>query len=71
MLSGIALIGVITATFASWLVERVEQVEEESRAATREDFQVLAAQLAEIRTALAASGHPEVTVAGEGHRGGR
>jgi voltage-gated potassium channel len=51
MLSGIALIGVITATFASWLVERVEEVEEESRAASREDIQVLATQLAELRAA--------------------
>jgi len=52
MLSGIALIGVITATFASWLIERVEQVEEETRAATREDVRQLAKELAEIRATL-------------------
>jgi voltage-gated potassium channel len=52
MLSGVALIGVVTATFASWLVQRVEEVEEESRAATHQDIQILAAELAEIRAAL-------------------
>jgi hypothetical protein len=30
MLAGIALIGVVTASFASWLVERVAAEEEES-----------------------------------------
>lgn len=52
MLSGIALIGVITATFASWLIQRVEEVEEASQTATRQDIQVLAAELAELRASL-------------------
>jgi hypothetical protein len=34
MISGIALIGVVTASFATWLIDRVRQVEAESRAAT-------------------------------------
>ena len=52
MLSGIALIGVITATFASWLIERVEEVEEETRTATRQDVQVLADELALLRALI-------------------
>lgn len=52
MLSGIALIGVITATFASWLIERVEEVEEATRAATHQDVQMLAAELADLRAAV-------------------
>ncbi len=35
MLGGIALLGTITATIASWLVERVAEQQEESQAATR------------------------------------
>lgn len=37
MLAGIALLGVVTASLASWLIERVAEVEEESQAATRGD----------------------------------
>ncbi|MGO4689201.1 hypothetical protein [Glaciibacter sp. 2TAF33] len=35
MLGGIALLGVVTATLASWIVERVSQQEEDAQAATR------------------------------------
>lgn len=52
MLSGIALIGVVTATFASWLIERVEEVEERAQVATRRDIEELAQQVAELRQAL-------------------
>ena len=48
MLAGIALIGVVTASFASWLVERVAAEEEQSRAATRRDVQALAAEVARL-----------------------
>ena len=48
MLAGIALIGVVTASFASWLVERVAAEEEESRAATRRDVAALAAEIARL-----------------------
>jgi hypothetical protein len=37
MLAGIALLGVLTATLASWLVDRVTEVEEPGQAATRRD----------------------------------
>lgn len=49
MLAGIALIGVVTASFASWLLERVEDVEEESRAATRRDLEALRHEIAMLR----------------------
>ena len=35
MLAGIALLGRVTATSASWFIERVAEVEQESEAATR------------------------------------
>ena len=41
MLSGIALLGVVTATFASWLVQRVQEVEEAAQTATRRDFEAM------------------------------
>jgi voltage-gated potassium channel len=52
MLSGIALLGVVTATLASWLVQRVQEVEEAAQAATRHDFEALTHELARLRTDL-------------------
>ncbi len=52
MLCGIALIGVVTATFASWLLDKVKEVEETTQAATRRDIQELTRELAELRAAL-------------------
>ena len=52
MLAGIALIGVITATFASWLIDRVQEIEETSRTATRRDVQALSAQIADLRATV-------------------
>ena len=48
MLCGIALIGVVTATFASWLLDKVKEVEETSQAATRHDIQELTREVAEL-----------------------
>lgn len=53
MLTGIALLGVITATFASWLVERVQQVGEETEAITRRDLQALTDEVARLRAVVA------------------
>ena len=53
MLAGIALIGVVTATVASWLLERVRDIEEESGAATQRDVVALAAEVAQLRAELA------------------
>ena len=52
MLAGIALLGVVTAALASWLVQRVTEVEEASQAATRHDVEALAAQVAALREEL-------------------
>ena len=52
MLAGIALLGVVTASIASWLIEKVQEVEEESRAATRRDVAALSQQITELRAAL-------------------
>jgi voltage-gated potassium channel len=52
MIGGIALLGVVTATLASWLLDRVREVEEAGQAATRHDIEVLSNQLAELRSEL-------------------
>ena len=49
MIGGIALIGVITATFASWLIDRVRTVAEDEQAATRADLQRLSAEIGALR----------------------
>ncbi|GGL26096.1 ion transporter [Phycicoccus endophyticus] len=49
MLAGIALIGVITATFASWLIDRVQEIEDTARTASEHDVQQLAAQIAHLQ----------------------
>ena len=53
MLAGIALLGVVTATFASWIVERVQEAGEETEAATRRDVRALADEVAALRAELA------------------
>lgn len=65
MLGGIALLGVVTATLASWLVERVSEANEAEQAATRAQVTSLSAQVASLeqllRSALEAPstlGHP-------------
>lgn len=52
MLAGIALLGVVTAAFASWLIERVAEVAEVEQAATRQDLEALTAEVAALRAAL-------------------
>jgi voltage-gated potassium channel len=52
MLTGIALLGVVTATVASWLVDRVRQVGEEQEAVTRRDLQTLTAEIARLRASV-------------------
>lgn len=41
MVGGIALMGVVTASLASWLIDRVSAVETENRQATQADIQAL------------------------------
>jgi len=65
MISGIALLGVVTATLASWLVERVTEAGEQDRAATHaqvtalhDEVRLLRAELAAMRTGSTADGPP-------------
>ncbi|MDT4923738.1 MAG: voltage-gated potassium channel [Pseudonocardiales bacterium] len=45
MIGGVALIGVVTASFAAWFIDRVRDEEEEAQAATQRDLQQIAARL--------------------------
>jgi voltage-gated potassium channel len=45
MIGGVALIGVVTASFAAWFIDRVRDEEEQAQAATRRDLADIAAQL--------------------------
>ena len=53
MLSGIALLGVVSATFASWIVEQVSAENTSRQAATVAHVDALRAEIAELRTVLA------------------
>ncbi len=54
MLAGIALIGVVTASIASWLIASVRDAESDSQDEVRRDIAALHAELAEIKAALRA-----------------
>lgn len=58
MLSGIALLGVVTATLATWLVEHVAALEEEQTRDLQEQLDDVRAQLDEVLARL--PGHGEV-----------
>ena len=49
MLAGIALLGIVTASLATWLIDRIREVEEESELATRRDIAGLTAQVSALR----------------------
>jgi voltage-gated potassium channel len=52
MLAGIAVLGTVTASIASWLVERVQEIDVATEAATRGDIDALRAELAMLREAV-------------------
>lgn len=52
MVGGIALIGVVTATLASWIVERVAEESSPARAATEEQVGQLRQEVAELEALL-------------------
>jgi len=56
MLGGIALIGVVTATLASWIVDNVAQRDVEVQAATRREVAELADEIRALRETLTQSG---------------
>jgi voltage-gated potassium channel len=51
MLCGIALLGVVTATLASWLVQRVSEAQAETHVATREHIAQLERKIDELHAA--------------------
>jgi voltage-gated potassium channel len=53
MVAGIALLGVVTASLASWLIEQVRDVEAEAQTATRSDIERLRGEIARLTQALA------------------
>jgi len=53
MLAGIALLGIVTASLASWLIDKVREVEEHTQAATRADVIALTAEVQALRLELA------------------
>lgn len=52
MLAGIALLGIVTASLASWLIDKVRDVEEHTQAATRADVAELTAEVRALRAEL-------------------
>lgn len=52
MVAGVALLGTITAAFASWLVERVSERAEVEQAATRRDVEALTVEVRALRDEL-------------------
>jgi voltage-gated potassium channel len=56
MLGGIALIGVVTATLASWIVENVAKRDVESQAATQREVAELADEIRSLRADINRSG---------------
>jgi voltage-gated potassium channel len=54
MIGGIALLGTVTASIASWLVDRVRETEETARAATQADMEALRAEIRDLRRLLEA-----------------
>jgi voltage-gated potassium channel len=56
MVGGIALIGAVSASFATWLIDRVREVEEDAETATRADLRGLREQLDRIERRLDTSG---------------
>ena len=60
MIGGIALLGVVTATIASWLVQRVSEVTETEEAATRAQVELLTSEIASLRVELLALAHGSV-----------
>lgn len=49
MVAGIALLGVVTAAVAAWLIREVQDIEEEEEAATRRDVRELRKEIRELR----------------------
>jgi voltage-gated potassium channel len=64
MLAGIALLGVVTATLASWIVDRVSEQDEANQTATQAQVSRLSADIAALREELNRLGPAPTPVAG-------
>jgi voltage-gated potassium channel len=64
MLAGIALLGVVTAATASWLLDRVAAADVEAQAATRRDLAALSSEIAQLRQELLTRSKPDLDVTG-------
>jgi voltage-gated potassium channel len=53
MIAGIGVLGIVTATLASWLVERVQVEERESDAVTAAHIQALSTQVEALTAQIA------------------
>jgi len=54
MVVGVALLGVVTASLATWLIEQVREIEEESDALQRQDILALREEVSRLRLTLEA-----------------
>lgn len=54
MIGGVALLGTVTASIASWLVDRVRETEETAQAATQADLDALRQEIRDLRRVLEA-----------------
>jgi voltage-gated potassium channel len=63
MIGGIALIGVITAALASWLIDRVREEEADAQGATRHDLQVLSGKVDHLVALIQANAGTAFTTA--------
>ncbi|MBT2503457.1 potassium channel family protein [Curtobacterium sp. ISL-83] len=52
MISGIALLGVVTATIASWIIDQVGRREDDAQTATRRELRELTAEIHALRDEL-------------------
>ena len=60
MVGGIALLGVITATLASWMVERVREANDAEQTATRSQIDELTARIEDLHREVARAAHAPV-----------
>jgi voltage-gated potassium channel len=52
MIGGIALLGIVTASIASWLIDRVRDADEATPAATRADVKILVGRVDELTATI-------------------
>jgi voltage-gated potassium channel len=66
MVAGVSLLGVVTATLASWIVERVAEEDTAAQAATVDHIEALRDEIRQLRQALPPAAYREDRVPNEG-----